>query len=114
MPIKSNPFVRTLIKSAPIKLPTTPPTPPLTLAPPMTTAAIAFRSNPSPARGCPEFSREAMISPLTADMAPQNMYTRIFTHSTEIPANLAASSFPPIPNTVAPNLVLVKSICPKI
>ena len=55
------PFSSTLMISAPMMVPRIEPRPPASEVPPMTTAAMASNSYPSPSAGCAEFNREAVL-----------------------------------------------------
>ena len=75
---------------------TTRPCPPKRLVPPITAAAIAFRSScPPPVPGSTERSREARMIPPTPAMKPEIMNTWIRIRSMLMPARRAASGFPP-------------------
>src|SRR5882757_3799339 len=69
-PSKSRPLFITPMIRAPVNVPIIPPTPPLRLVPPITTAAIASSSYPVPPTGDPAITREDRIIPARPDKRP--------------------------------------------
>src|SRR6266540_3594811 len=95
-PRRLRPFLRTAMISAPIKVPTTVPSPPSKLVPPITVAAIASNSYDIPAMGCAEFNRAVSriaAKPLNNPAIP---YTIVLYSLTLMPDSNAASSLPPM------------------
>ena len=71
------PFPRIPRTSTPISVVPIPPTPPLILPPPITTAAIEYNSWTSPSVGCPEITRDVRMTPATPANRPLVTYTSI-------------------------------------
>ena len=72
------------------------PTPPVRLAPPITTAAIASSSYPSPAYGCAVARREVCTIPANPANAADSTYAPTVSDGTRMPARRATSAFPPM------------------
>ena len=70
-PTIRSPLFRTPIIHAPRNVPIIDPFPPLMLVPPITVAAIAFNSNPTPRIGLAIFSRSMYIIAATPTIRPQ-------------------------------------------
>ena len=69
--IRLSPLLKIPMISAPTKVPPSFPYPPDIDVPPTTTAAMASISAPSPAVGCPEYIREAKITPARPAISPE-------------------------------------------
>ena len=72
------------------------PDPPDIAAPPMTAAATASSSKPSPMVGIPAPILAAWITAAMLAIKPLRIYTAILILGTLMPASFAALSFPPI------------------
>ena len=74
-PIMLSPLLSTPSSSAPTRVPTIAPRPPAIEVPPITTAAMASSSKPTPTPGWPLVTREACTMPATAAVKPLSAYT---------------------------------------
>ena len=90
------PFSITAMRSAPSAAPSTVPTPPNTLTPPMTTAEITSNSNPEPDEALTPAKRAANMNPPSPARPPLIVKARSTRRATGIPARRAASGFDPI------------------
>jgi hypothetical protein len=94
-PMRLQPFSSTAISSAPIVAPAIVPRPPVSEAPPITTAAMTRSSYSWPPAGLPERIRAESIIPASPAQAPEMTYTDATTSRVGIPARNAAWGFPP-------------------
>jgi len=79
-----------------MSVPSTDPSPPLKLAPPMTTDAMTNNSYICAVVGCPTPPMyEHCINPATPQKNPASVYTINFTRPTRTPQSRAVSSFEP-------------------
>ena len=81
--------------SPPMMAPTTVPTPPVTAAPPMKTAAIASSSQPVPSNGPEAVERPTKIMPARAASTDMFSMTTKFTRRLFTPESSAAWRLPP-------------------
>src|ERR1700751_255354 len=92
----TSPLSITRMSSAPMMAPNTVPTPPIKAVPPMTAAATACSSSPSPIEGTGAPNRKTLIvPPKPASMAHMTKQV-IFTRLTGTPIAAAASKKPPV------------------
>ncbi len=94
--------------SPPITEPITVPTPPVTAAPPMKTAAIASSSQPTPSKGPEAVDRPTKIIPASAARTDMFIITRKFTRLLCTPESSAAWRLPPTAYTWRPTTVLLE------
>ena len=100
------PFFSVPIRMAPRRAPRTSPRPPKRLTPPITAAAIAFKSRlPGGNVSATELTWAAKMIPPIAAIAPEIANTRMRTRDTLMPARRAASALPPTAYTWRPNVV---------
>ena len=78
------------------------PEPPVSRVPPMTTAAIACSSRPTPIVDWPDDDRAATSTPARPARRPLVRYIAILTRAMGSPMSRAASSLPPIAVTAMP------------
>ena len=86
----------TPMKSAPRTAPSTVPTPPKTLTPPITTAEITSNSNPDPEAALTFAKRAAYMNPPSPASEPLSAKASITLRPTGIPEYRAASGLEPI------------------
>ena len=94
-----------VISIAPASDPRIEPSPPDSVPPPMTTAAMTSSSSPLATVGPPTVSRENCIRPAMPASAADNAYTWVFTRCACTPHRRAVSSFDPIAKICRPNRV---------
>ena len=85
------------------------PIPPISEVPPITAAATACNSIPSPRAGRKEFKRNDWIIPAKPARTEQIMKQAIFTLPLGMPIAAAAGKKPPVARTQLPKFVLAKS-----
>ena len=95
IPAIASPFWSVPMKSTPTAVPVTPPTPPVKLVPPRSTAAAAFSGMSAPTSGLAAPRRPAWMTPPSAAARPAIAYTAMIVRLTLIPDRRAASMFPP-------------------
>ena len=98
-------FPTTVIKKDPIITPGIFPSPPPTLVPPITAAAIACNIRPLPNTGSPAPTRAVNKMPVNPAKAPQKTYAKIVYFFELMPDSIAALSFPPIAQKYLPKCV---------
>jgi hypothetical protein len=81
--------------SAPTSVPKTVPRPPVSVAPPMTTAEIASSSELNPDEAVPESVSPAWTTPASPAAKPPRTNTDIDTARTGMPTRSPASRLPP-------------------
>src|ERR1700735_272628 len=91
--------------TAPIRVPTTLPRPPVNAVPPTTTAAITSSSYPTPAFGTAAPSRAVSTTAANPTSNPFATYVPSATARVSIPASHAAGSLPPSAYTQRPHTV---------
>jgi len=89
-------FSITPIMAAPIRAPAGLPTPPVKATPPITAAAIEFKTHNSPIAGCHEPSRATIIIPANAANKPVIIKVDILIKLTFIPSIHEATLLLPI------------------
>ena len=99
----------TPMMAAPIRVPTTVPTPPPMLEPPMMTEAMASISKPLPAVGWATPTLEALMMPAKAAQTPASTKQRIFRRLVLTPEMRVASSLPPMAKMRRPVLVMLRN-----
>ena len=94
-PFMLSPLRNTPITNAPMAVPETVPTPPISDVPPMTALAIASSSYITPSFGCAVTRRDISTHPAIPASKPDSTYVNSFTPCTFTPDKRAASAFEP-------------------